>query len=251
MGVGTSPGMALQLYTVRHDFALNPADTLREVAGAGYTAVEVAGTGDMPAGELRVLLDRFGLRAVSVHESLGALEHDLTSRLDAAGTLGVEYVTTAYLPPDERREPERLGARLDEIGRHVRDAGFTFAHHNHDFEFARVDGEPFLDRLLAATNRENVKLELDVYWAVVAGVDPLEYLRRHAGRVPLVHLKDMAQDRSFANVGEGTLDFPRIAEVAVAQGVRWFIVEHDDPGPRPVEAARISLDNLKQMGIAR
>jgi sugar phosphate isomerase/epimerase len=105
--------------------------------------------------------------------------------------------------------------------------------------------------LLASSDPENVKLELDVYWAVFAGVDPLDYLRRYAGRIPLVHLKDMAPDRSFANVGEGTLDFPQLARTAEQEGAQWFIVEHDEPGPEPVAAAKASLDNLRRMDIAQ
>lgn len=251
MGRGIEPGVALQLYTVRHDFAESPEETVRQVADAGYTAVEVAGTGDMPAGEVRQLLDRFGVRAIGVHTSLQGLESDFEAEMRDAGSLGVEYVTTGYLPAEERQNPEELGKRLNAIGGRVREAGFTFAHHNHDFEFAQVDGQRFLDRLLASSDAENVKLELDVYWAVFAGVDPLDYLRRYAGRIPLVHLKDMAPDRSFANVGEGTLDFPVLTRAAEQEGARWFIVEHDQPGPEPVAAAKASLDNLRTMGIVR
>lgn len=251
MGPGVEPGMALQLYTVRHAFAENPEETVRRVANAGYTAVEVAGTGTMPTHELRQLLDHFGVQAIGVHSNLQRLEIDFERQILDARTLGVEYITTASLPPEVRQNPERSGKRLNAIGRRVREQGFTFAHHNHDVEFAEVDGQRFLDRLLADCEPENVKLELDVYWAVFAGADPLDYLQRYTGRIPLVHLKDMALDRSYTNVGEGTLDFPELARVAAANGARWFIVEHDEPGPHPIEAATISLDNLRRMGIAR
>lgn len=250
MGRGNEPGVALQLYTVRRDFAENQEETVRRVAEAGFTAVEVAGTGTMPAGQLRQLLDRFGLQAIGIHSSLQGLESDFEREVRDARALGIQYITTGYLPAEERQNPEQLGERLDAIGHRVREQGFTLAHHNHDFEFAEVDGQRFLDRLLASTDPENVKLELDVYWAVFAGVDPLDYLRRYAGRIPLVHLKDMAPDRSFANVGEGTLDFPQLAGIAEQEGAQWFIVEHDEPGPEPIAAAKTSLDNLRQMGIA-
>lgn len=251
MGSVMEPGVALQLYTVRRDFARDAEDTVRRVSDAGYTAVEVAGTGDMSAADLRALLDRFNLQAMGVHASLQGLENDFESQMRDAGTLGIQYVTTAYLPPEERKNPEQLGKRLNAIGRRVREQGFTFAHHNHDFEFAEVDGQRFLDRLLASCDPENVKVELDIYWAVFAGVDPLDYLRRYSGRVPLIHLKDMAPDRTYANVGEGMLDFPQLTKAASAAGARWFIVEHDEPGPNPVEAAGTSLHNLQEMGIAR
>jgi sugar phosphate isomerase/epimerase len=116
METGTAPGVALQLYTVRHDFAENPEETVRRVAEAGYTAVEVAGTGEMPAGELRQLLDRFGVRAIGVHSSLQGLESDFEREMRDARTLGIEYVTTGYLPAEERQNPEQLGERLNTIG---------------------------------------------------------------------------------------------------------------------------------------
>lgn len=251
MGTETENDIALQLYTVREDFVRDPEETLRRVADAGYTAVEVAGTGNMSAEELRALLDRYGLRAIGSHVSLDTMEREPEREIENARTLGSRYITTGYLPAEERRNPEELGRRLNAIGQRVREAGFTFAHHNHDFEFADADGERFLDRLLSAAAPENLSLELDVYWAEFAGVNPLDYFQRYSGRIPLVHLKDMAEDRSFADVGEGTLDFPQLAAAARAQGARWLIVENDQPGPNPVSAAATSLTNLKEMGVAQ
>ncbi|HZU13425.1 MAG TPA: sugar phosphate isomerase/epimerase [Chloroflexota bacterium] len=251
MASGNGPGLALQLYTVREDFARNPEDTVRRVADAGYTAVEVAGTGSMSAADFRELLDRYGLQAVGTHVSLNTMETNPQQEIENARTLGARYISNAYLPPNERQNPEELGRRLNAVGQRVREAGLTFSHHNHDFEFAQVDGERFIDRMLNAAEPDNLSLELDVYWAEYAGVDPLDYFRRYSGRIPLVHIKDMAPDRSFANVGEGTMDFKQITSAAAAQGTQWLIVENDQPGPNPVGAAATSLTNLKQMGIAR
>jgi hypothetical protein len=124
----------------------------------------------------------------------------------------------------------------------------VFAYHNHVFEFVQSDGAYLLDRLLDATDPALVALELDVYWAAYAGVDPAGYLRRRAGRVPLVHLKDLAADRSFAEVGDGTLDFAAIFATAEEGGVRWYIVEHDQPAMPALESARRSCRTCGQWG---
>lgn len=136
---------------------------------------------------------------------------------------------------------------LNEMGRACRQHRLTFAYHNHDFEFAQSAGAYLLDRLLDATDPDLVGLELDVYWAAYAGVDPAGYLRRYAGRGPLVHLKDMATDRSFAEVGDGTLDVAAIVAAAEEGGARWYIVENDRPAIPALESARRSLQNLQAM----
>ena len=150
--------------------------------------------------------------------------------------------------PTEQRRPEALRAlapRLNEFGRRCRERGVTFGYHNHNFEFERSDGAYLLDVLLDSTDPALVNLELDAYWAAYAGVDPSAYLRQRAGRVPLVHLKDMAPDRTFTEVGDGTLDMAAIMEAAREGGARWFIVENDKPQIPSLESARRSLENLR------
>lgn len=250
MGDGSEPGIALQLYTVREAFAQDPEGTAQRLGQIGYEAIEVAGTGDIGASDLRTMFDRAALQSMGTHVGLQAVEDDLQGQIERNRALGAEYITTAFLTPDERNDPEGLGRRMNEIGRQVREAGLTFSHHNHAFEFDDVNGTPFLDRLLAATDPENVSLELDVFWVIKAGADPYEYFRRYAGRIPLVHVKDMTEEGTFADVGEGVLDIPALCQAATEAGARWLIVENDQPGPQPMEAVATSLANLRQMGIA-
>lgn len=243
-------GVALQLYTVRDETANDFTGTLRRVAEIGYGAVEFAGYGDLAAPELKALLDETGLRAASSHVALDRLEADLDSEIAYCRRIDCSYIVLPWLDPS-RRDAEQMRAlapRLNEFGRRCRAQGITFAYHNHDFEFVQDEGTYLLDRLLDSTDPALVALELDIYWAAFAGVDPAAYLRQRAGRVPLVHLKDLAADRTFSEVGDGTLDLGAIFTAAEAGGARWYIVEHDRPQMPSLHSARRSLDNLRGLG---
>jgi sugar phosphate isomerase/epimerase len=200
---------------------------------------------------LRRVRDETGLRVAGILNRLAALEVELDREIDFCQQFECRHITLSWLDPEERRDVSRLAERLNALGRRCREAEITFSHHNHDFEFVRTDGGVFLDELLAATDPHLVALELDVYWAAYAGADPVTYLRRYAGRIPLLHLKDMSEDRSFADVGEGILDMEGILRSAADGGTRWYIVENDQPGPQPLESARRSLENLRKMTSTR
>lgn len=245
--------VALQLYTVRDETARDFAGTIRRVAEIGYPAVEFAGYGDLDADAMKSLLDETGLRAASTHVGFAALDSDLDAQIDYALTIGCQYLVLPYLDRNQYSNADAfraLAPRLNEIGRRCKERGLGFAYHNHDFEFAGGAGNYGLDALLDATDPALVGSELDVYWAAYAGADPVAYLRSRAGRIPLVHLKDMSPERTFTEVGDGTLDMAAIRAAAAEGGARWFIVENDQPRMASLESARRSLENLKAAGAA-
>jgi len=241
--------IALQLYTVRDETARDFVGTLRRVAQLGYPAVEFAGYGGFSPGQLAALLAESGLRAASTHVSFASLEGDLSRELDYCQAIGCSALVLPSLP-SERRSADGVRAlteRLNEIGQRCHERGMIFGYHNHDFELAQSDGTALLDVLLEHTDAPLVSLEFDVYWAAYAGVDPISYLRRWPGRARLIHVKDMAEDRRFAEVGEGILDMPGICRAAQEAGARWYIVEHDRPQIPALESARRSLENLRSI----
>jgi sugar phosphate isomerase/epimerase len=248
--------LALQLYTVRDDQAADFEGTLRKVAGIGYRAVEMNGYGGMSAADLKALMSDIGLQPVSTHIALNLLENDAEAALTYARDLGCAYAVCPFLPRERRGDAasyRALGQVLSMAGRKARDLGLGFAYHNHDFEFERLDGQYALDILFGATDPDLVGSEFDVYWAQYAGVNPAEYIRKLGRRCTLVHLKDMAADadRSFAEVGEGTLDFGAIIAAAEDAGAQWYIVEQDRSYHRPaLDAVRLSLENLRAKGWA-
>jgi sugar phosphate isomerase/epimerase len=243
------PPIALQLYTVRDETARDFAGTMHQVAEIGYRAVEFAGYGGLSSSQMAGLLSDTGLRAASTHVGVAALESDLERELDYCQTISCASLVLPWLPP-ERRSAESaraLAPFLNEVGRRCHERGIAFSYHNHDFEFVEVEGKPLLDVLLAETDPLVVALEFDAYWAAHAGVDPIAYIRKQAGRVLLLHCKDMAADGSFAEVGDGTLDMAGICRAAYEQNTRWYIVENDQPKIPSLESAKRSLENLRPM----
>lgn len=246
--------IAVQMYTLRKEVAADYAGTLRAVAELGYGAVELATLGGLSAADLRTEIDTLGLRVVGMHVGLDRLEGDLDAALDDVRTLGARYVVCPWLPP-ERRSAEgfrALARTLDRIGQSCRDQGLQLCHHNHDFEFQRFGDATGLSILLGESDPALVQAELDVYWAAFAGSDPVALVSSLAGRLPLVHLKDMAADpsRRFAEVGHGVLDFPAILAACDQAGVEWYIVEQDTTTRPPLESLGMSLAYLRSIGRA-
>jgi sugar phosphate isomerase/epimerase len=235
--------VALELYTVRDEISRDFAGTLRRVAQMGYAGIEFVGYRNLNSQEMSALLAETGLHAVATHLGFDALQGQ---RLDASMSycqdVGCSNIVLPSLAKEFRsREGIRaLAPQLNDIGRRCQEHGITFGYHNHDFEFAQVDGVFLLDYLLQATDPSLVKCELDVYWVAYAGVDPLTYLQTLADRVMLIHLKDMAADRSMTEVGKGVLDMRGICEFAQARNL-WGIVENDYPQIPSLESARVSL----------
>jgi sugar phosphate isomerase/epimerase len=239
--------VALELYTVRDETRRDFAGTLRRVAQIGYAGVEFAGYGNLTSQEMSALLAETRLRVAGSHLGLDALQGpQLDASIRYCLDIGCPIIVLPSLANEWRTREgmQALAPRLNAIGRQCQEYGITFAYHNHDFEFTRVDGVYLLDYLLQATYPSLVKIELDVYWAAYAGVDPVSYLQAHADRVALVHLKDMAADRSMTEVGKGILDMQHICAFAQVRGL-WGIVEHDHPQIPALESARISLEYFR------
>jgi sugar phosphate isomerase/epimerase len=244
--------IGLQLYTVRDETAKDFAGTLRRVAAAGYTAVEFAGYGDLSSQQMRELLAETGLKALSSHVALDRVEHHFEQEIEYAQAIGCPFIIVPWLAPEKRTKEywPVLADILNRQGSSARAKNITLGYHNHDFEFASLsenDHTLILDYLLEHTDPTNVVFELDSYWAAYAGVDPVSYLQRHTGRVPLVHLKDMTPQRTFTEVGAGTLPIAAIAEAARASGAQGYIVENDQPSIPSLESAQRSLQFLRSL----
>lgn len=248
----TKQPIALQLYTVRDETARDFVGTIRKVAQMGYPAVEFAGYGGLSMQEMTALLQETGLQVSSTHVPLTAVEQDLDKEIAYCRAIGCSYLIVPWLPV-ERRNGEsfrELAARFNSYGSRCSEQGINFGYHNHDFEFAQYEGKYLLDYLIEHTDPQQVMFELDVYWAAFAGLDPSSYIRQHAGRIRIVHLKDMTAQRTFTEVGDGLLHLEQIYQVAKESGCQWYVVENDQPVLPSLESARRSLENLQRMVTA-
>jgi sugar phosphate isomerase/epimerase len=227
--------LSIQLYSSR--FAGTLDEQLRMIASAGYTNVEPYDASYTDLGQLRACLDSNELSSVSGHFDIRHLELEPLKMLDIARHLGIRLVVAPWLEPEDRPTDTQgwrlFSERLRSVQTWLRDEGFKFAWHNHDFEFQRLaDGTYPIEILL---DNEGLCFELDLAWIVRAGEDPAAWLRRFTGRIAAIHVKDLAatndalSEDGWADVGEGTLPWASLWPQAIAAGARLAVAEHDSP----------------------
>lgn len=247
--------VGLQLYTVRDEVATDFAQALRRVADIGYRVVELAGFHGKTAPEVKSLLDDNELSVAGSHVGLDRLESDLDAVITENHTVGNHYVVCPSLPQKRREDLagyRGIAASFNKIGAALKSADLQLAYHNHAFEFDKLGGEVYAyDVLMGETDPSLVQIEMDTFWVQKGGEEPAAYLRKYAGRVPLIHLKDMtpAPEETFAEVGEGTMDIAALFQAAEIAGGKYYIVEQDKCQRPAMESALISYNNLAKMGI--
>jgi sugar phosphate isomerase/epimerase len=238
--------LAVQLYTLRHRLEADLEGTLAQLAEASATEVELAGFYGRTPAEMRAALDAAGLKAVAGHVPIEGWEEAPERVVAAAETLGLETLVVPWLPPPATAaEADAALERIVAASEVATGGGFGFAYHNHDFEFRPLDGgEDFWSRLTAA----GLGHEPDVGWLQVAGRDPVAVLGELAGRVALVHAKDVrrtADGWEDVVAGEGDLDWSAIAGAAQRAGASRLVVELDNPSADPVDDVARSLATLR------
>lgn len=238
--------IGIQLYTLRDLMRQDVERTLAAVSEIGYREVEFAGYFDHTPAEVRGMLGRTGLSAPAAHVGFPEPGDAWNRVLDAAVEIGHRYVVTPWMSEEWRTAAgyTKATALFNRAGEAALARGLTFAYHNHEFEFEPVQGQRGFDILLEQTDPALVQIEMDLFWIVRGGAEPLAYFERYPGRFPLVHVKDMAADGAMVDVGQGRIDFRRIVRHATQAGIRHYFVEHDNP-PDPLASARRSYEHLR------
>jgi sugar phosphate isomerase/epimerase len=219
--------ISIQMWTVRHLAEADLEGTLDALADIGYRKIELAGTYGRSATEFRKLLDRRHIRATSTHVGIDGV--DLNQAIADAKVLGNLRSNVAWANYPTIAEWAAFADRLEAAGKVYRRAGIGFGYHNHNQEFATIDGVRPYDVITRRTTRRNVSLEIDLYWVVTGGADPIREFYKVAGRVKQYHVKDRKADGGFADLGEGTIDFRRIFRATYPLQVEEYIVENDEP----------------------
>ena len=187
--------------------------------------------------------------------------------VDEAKGRGLQYLVVAYLQPAERGGLDgyrRVAAQLDKAGEACRKAGLALAYHAHAFEYEPIDGVKPLDVMLKESSPDHLSLELDTFWASIAGQDPVAMLASLKGRMPLVHLKDKAKGtpvqydngkvpkEAFKEIGNGVVDFAAFFKLAASAGVKYCNVEQDYcVGSTPLDSLRTSYANIRKLTAGR
>jgi len=278
--------IGLQLYSIIPLLKQDFEGTLQTLSKIGYKEVEFAGPyyftpgedGNNSgfygnnAGQMKAILDQFSLSAPSAHVGLSTLQNNLEETVEAAHTLGIQYLVCPFLTADQRQsldDYKKLADQFNTIGESCKKAGIQFAYHNHCFEFGEKDGHIPYDLLLNNTDPELVAMELDLFWIIIAGFDPVAYFKKYPGRFPAVHVKDMKKEmvledpantfeneaaakKAFGNledVGKGVINFKRILSHHKQAGIKHYFIERDHP-PQPMQTIKTGYENLAELEIS-
>ena len=247
--------IGLQLYSVRGLMKNDLHGTLKKVAEIGYNSVEAAGYSNgkfygLKPKEFKKMINDLGMILPSSHTSFELL--DAQKVIDDSCEAGINYLVFPWLPAEKRKSIDsykQLADDFNKIGELCQKSNIQFAYHNHDFEFIITDGEIPYDVLLNETDKELLKMELDIYWIIKGGYDPVKYFKNYPGRFELWHVKDMedSEEGFFTEVGNGIINFKEIFEYKITSGMKYFFVEQDVCRKPPLESVSISYRNLSEM----
>lgn len=258
-GNGDLEAYGLQLYTLRDDMPKDPKGTLRKIADMGYTQIE-GYEGDMglfwgmEPQEFKDYLDEVGLTMVSTHCNIN---ENFEIKAQQAASIGIEYLICPYIgAQDGKAGWQKVVDTFNARGKTCADNGLRFAYHNHAYSFDEVDG--IVPQAFMMDNTDDtVDYEMDIYWVVTAGEDPITWLNKYPKKWTLCHVKDRKKGSSpedteaSVNLGMGSIDFPKIMAVAQEQGMEYYILEQENyEGTTPLEAAAAGAQYLKTFKFA-
>lgn len=258
-GVGKSfkGPVGLQLYSLREQFKKDVGGTLDQVRAFGITNVELAGTYGVAPEKFKEQLDARGLKAVSAHFGYEQCRDHIEDVAREANLFGVQYAGCAWIPhkdPFDEKTAREAAAVFNRAGEALSKQGIKFFYHTHGYEFLPYGNGTLFDLMMAETKPELVRLEMDVYWIVHPGQDPLKFLAKYGNRIDLMHVKDMKQGTPGGFTGQsdvtnnvvlgtGIIDWPGVFRAAKKAGVKWYFIE--DESPTSVEQIPLSLRYLE------
>ena len=263
--------IAVQLYSVRDEAKADLRGTLEKIKKMGYDGVEFAGLHGYAPADIKAMCAEIGLVPISAHVPYLDMVADPAGVLGQYAEIGVKFVAIPYLNTEYRPGTDKFPEVVENaemLGKAAKELGIQMLYHNHDFEFVKLDGKYALDVLYDTVPTDLLQTELDVCWVNVGGEVPADYIRKYAGRCPVVHCKDFYGEKSedmyeligiqatapkrpgnfeFRPVGSGLNDFPAIVKAAAESGAQWLVVEQDKPsmGLTPLESIEKSINYLK------
>ena len=252
--------IGLQLYSLRKDMGENPKETLQKVANMGYKHLETASYRDgkvygMDPLEFKSYVENLGMKLQSAH--VGGPQYDPNKQAEIMEfwkkavedhrAMGAKYIIKPSMPiPKTLQELQVWCDYYNAVGQVAKDGGLMFGFHNHAREFEPIEGKIMMDYMIENTDPKLVCFELDVYWSQKGGHPAVDYLKKHAGRFPVLHIKDEEEIGA-----SGTIDFKPIFEAAYKQGMKDFYVEVERYNFEPVESVHKSFDYLNNASYVK
>ena len=251
--------IGLQLYSLRADFAKDVPGTMARVKSYGIKYVETANTYGLPPEQFLALLDANGLKAISGHFSYDMYRTNAEEVARQASALGLQYAGCAWIPHNgafDEKTCRAAAAVFNHAGQVLAAHGIKFFYHTHGYEFQPYQGGTLFNLLMAETNPKFVRYQMDVFWIVHPGQDPVKLLGRYKDRFELMHVKDMKAGTKHdltghtdvnndVTLGTGIMDWPAILGAAQKAGVKWYFIE--DESDTAAQDIPKSLNFLEQV----
>ncbi len=247
--------VGITLYNVRNELKEDFFGTLKVLADMGYPAIQLSGFDFKTQDPVKIKseADKLGLKIAGMHFSYGAVQNELDFYMNYMDIVGSRYMVVPALPEEVRSLDgfKKAADILNEKGRILKENGFKLGYHNHAFEFEKYGDKMGMDILMENLEPDLVFFEADVYWVKKGGQDILKTLNKYNRKAYLLHIKDMedSEEASFCEIGEGTIDFKEIFQLKDKYEIDWFVIEQDRGNKPALESAKISIDNLKKMGL--
>jgi len=240
--------IGIQLYSVREELKKDFKGTLKALAKMGFHGVELAFFyGGMAPEELKKILDETGLQCIGIYENIANIANPESDAYKYASALKAPSFTTGMT--DKVNEKDWPGAieALVSAAKNAKSKNIGVVYHNHNQEFTKLNGHYALDVLFEKTSSDLIKAELDTAWIVKGGEDPVSYIRKYKGRQPKLHVKDITEDGTVTEIGNGSLNFKEIIEAAKDSGVEWLVYEQDSSSIGAMKSAEISIKALQKL----
>jgi sugar phosphate isomerase/epimerase len=247
--------IGLQLYSLRDIISKDPKAVLKSVADFGYKELETYGYKEgklfgLPVKEYGDYVKSLGMKTVSGHYGFDLLAKDWDKTCADAKSLGQDYVVVPWLNKENYSSMDVLKKTCESINKGAEVAkknGLRMGYHNHAFEFEQVEGQVMFDVILKELDPKLVSIEMDIFWVVNAGYDPIAYFNKYPGRFEQWHVKDMDKTDKGRNadVGTGAIDFKKIFAAAKTSGMKHFYIEQETYPGSSIDSIKNSIKNLQ------
>lgn len=253
-----------QFYTLRHFCKTMEGfeDSCKKVSEMGYKVMQLSGTGDFTGEEVKAILDKYGLVCACTHRAPEKYLEHLEEEIAFHKTIGCEVCGLGAMPEGTKAEfqgneglelVEKFAKDFGPVCEKLAEHGLVFAYHNHGFEFVKINGRYLFEELFDKMPYDNFQLILDVYWLASVGINPAKFIEKYKDKIACLHYKDLKvvkhREQTYAEVGQGNLEWDEIIEVSKECSAKFALVEQDKCDRDPFEALKISYEFLKERGF--